>query len=99
MCCCYSNPFLYDAAPPAPAHATYILTSKYADFAGIPPPPPLSNPLLPCLLKDDGLSPYPPLQSVMETDSVLFSVSHCLHDLLVSCRSRLVALSGEFPFF
>lgn len=92
----YSLPFLSDASTPAPRHAAYILTTKYAALAGLPSSPP-SDPLcLPQLLEKaiDNL-PYPPLQPVMHTDAILFSIYHSLHNLLISCRTSLLQ-SGKY---
>lgn len=75
--------FLCDA-PTAPNYASFLLSSDYASLAGITSSP-LPLAVHPLLSPMDGL----PHTLPRLTDSVLFSLSHCLNCLLVSCRSSL----------
>lgn len=96
----FSLPFLCDAAPPASAHTSFLLVSKYAELAGLHAASP-ADPLLPPQLLQTALDslPQPDLEPVLGTDAVLFSLSHSLHSLLLSCRATLHSGTIKYSTF
>ncbi len=89
----HRHPFLYDALPPAQSHSSFLLASKYGCLAGIPGPPLLPE-SLPRLIERESIMEGFPSYLGVDTEGTLFSASHYLHQLLVTCRSKLLLVSG-----